>query len=30
VIAAVVELLIGVKAERRSLESVTAPLSQVG
>jgi MFS family permease len=29
VIAAIVELLIGVKAERRSLESVTAPLSQV-
>ncbi|MDB5411297.1 MAG: transporter [Rhodospirillales bacterium] len=29
VIAAVVELVIGVKAERRSLESVTAPLSQV-
>jgi MFS family permease len=29
VIAAIVELLIGVKAERRSLESVTAPLSQI-
>jgi MFS family permease len=29
VIAALVELAIGVKAERRSLESVTAPLSQV-
>jgi MFS family permease len=29
VIAALVELAIGVKAERRSLESVTAPLSQI-